>query len=166
MVALALEIKVEHEKSEGDAAKYLAGFMPTDDLLDVVDATLYQGGPWPETPEFDYTGDVWRRNRAILLKELDLLLSAASSFVQVNETQDGLIRRVDATATDAFVSATTAAAQQPSAGSAASQIRDAWKELYQVNRPPRLPTAMPSRLWSQPRTQSSNQITPRRRWER
>ena len=32
LVALALEIKIEHEKSEGDPAKYLAGFTPTEDL--------------------------------------------------------------------------------------------------------------------------------------
>jgi hypothetical protein len=133
---LALEIKIEHEKSEGDPAKYLAGFTPTEDLLDVVDATLHQGGPWPEMREYDYTGEGWRRNKAILLKELELTLLAASSFVQVNDTQDGLIRRVDVTATDAFASALMAAAQQPNAGSAASQIRESWKELYQVSPDP------------------------------
>jgi hypothetical protein len=136
LVAVSLVIAVEHEKAEGDAAKYLAGIRPTNELLDIADAILQQGGPWPAHSEWDYTGEARRRDKAILVKELELMLYTGSSFVRVNDTQDGLTRRVDATATDAFTAAALAAADRSDAGSAASQLREAWKKLYQLSPDP------------------------------
>jgi hypothetical protein len=133
LVAVSLEIPVEHEKAEGDPAKYLAGIRPTEELLDIADAILQQGGPWPWVSEFDYTGNAQSREKALQIKDLELILSTGSSFLRLNDTQDGLTRRIDVTATDAFTTAAEAAAASSNAGSAASQIREAWKKLYQRN---------------------------------
>lgn len=132
LVALALEITVDYEKAEGKAANYLAWHLESGDLLDVVDAILYQGGPWPPKDPFDYSGNGPRRERAELIKTLESILTTGSSFVRLNDARDGLIRRVDATVTAAFTSAVMAASDQRDSGSAADQIRDAWKELYGV----------------------------------
>jgi hypothetical protein len=47
-----------------------------------------------------------------------------------------LVRRVDATATEAATAAATAAAAMPAAGSAAEQIRSAWAELHGLHPDP------------------------------
>jgi hypothetical protein len=136
LVALTLEITVEYERSSGGAANYLASRPSADDLLDVIDAILRLGGPWPLGDRYDYSGEDVRTQKALLVKDLELILHTGSSFLRMNNKQDGLERRVDATVTAAFGSAVSAAAVQRDAGSAADQIRDAWKELYGVQPAP------------------------------
>jgi hypothetical protein len=131
LVAVVLKLRIDYRRAEGDAAKYLAS-ISKDDLLDVVDAILQQGGPWPKGHDLDFADEQWRRDRAILGDELDVVLDTGSSFLRVNDERDGLTRRVDATVTAAFTSAVAAADGQAGVGSAADQIRDAWRELYGV----------------------------------
>lgn len=140
LVAVALGITIDHERAEGDGPRFLAFEPQPEDLLDVVDAILPNRGPWPEERPWD-TPDRsgWRRDRAALLRDLDLMLAAGFSAYRINDDGDGLERRVDATTTAAFNSATDAAAGQPTTGFAADQIRDAWSELYGIT--PNAPAA-------------------------
>jgi hypothetical protein len=136
MVALALEVTMDLGRADGNPARYLAGYTPTDDLLDVADAILQQGGPWPPTDELDFSGEKRRRDAVSLIVNLEQVLYAGSSFVRLNDTHDGLTRRVDATVTAAFDSTVLAVAGKSNVGSAANQIRNAWKELYGVKPDP------------------------------
>lgn len=139
LVAVALEIKIDYERANGRAAYFLAFDPQPDELLDIVDAILAHGGPWPELGVDDRTGEKMRSDRAVLLRDLDLMLQAGSSAYRMDDDGGNLTRRVDATTTAAFNSAVSAAADQQSSGSAADQIRDAWIELYGVT--PNAPAA-------------------------
>lgn len=140
LVAVTLEITIDYDRApEGSGAKFLALDPQPDELLDIVDAILAQGGPWPEVQGYDPVGQKYRLNRAILVKDLALMLSAGSSAYRVTDDDKGLTRRVDATSTAAFDAAVATAGTQPGFGSAADQIRDAWRELYGVT--PNAPAA-------------------------
>lgn len=136
LVALSLKVPIDYEQADGDPAKYLASLQDPDDLLNVVDAILQLRGPWPLVEGYDPSTERYRRGKAMMLKEIELILHSGSSFLRVNDEQDGLARRVDATVTAAFTSAVTAAANRADSGSAADQIRDAWGELYGVQPDP------------------------------
>lgn len=135
LVAVALEIRIDYQRADGSGARFLAFDPQPDDLLDVVDAILAHGGPWPEVSPLDYTGQKHPRDRIILLKDLESMLHTGSSAYRLADDGRGLVRRVHATATAAFHAAVLSA-DQPSAGSAADQIRDAWNELYGVTPDP------------------------------
>ena len=139
LVAVALEMRIDYELAGGSGTQFLAVHTQLDELLDIVDAILAQGGPWPERGAYDHTGERYGRDHAILVKDLELMLHTGSSAYRVAEDRRSLIRRVDVTTTAAFNSAVSAAAGQPSAGSAAEQIRGAWRELYGVT--PNAPAA-------------------------
>jgi hypothetical protein len=47
IVALRLEIRIDYEAARGDAALFVARATQQYELLDVVDAILGCGGPWP-----------------------------------------------------------------------------------------------------------------------
>lgn len=132
LVALTLEIPI---RTGGHEAEYLANYAK-DDLLDIADAILHLDGPWPPKDPYDYSGEDFRLQKAFLIKELELILQAGSSFLRLNDEQKGLTRRVDATVTAAFGSASAAAAEKPEAGSASQQLSDAWRELYGVQPDP------------------------------
>jgi hypothetical protein len=138
LIAITLEMTIDYQRAEaqGSGARFLALCSQSDDLLDIVDAILAQSGPWPSPDTLDYTGEKYRRDRVILLKDLELMLHTGSSAYRVADDQRGLMRRVDVTTTNAFESATSAAASQPNAGSATDQIREAWSELYGVTPDP------------------------------
>jgi hypothetical protein len=68
--------------------------------------------------------------------DLITMLREGSSAWRMNDRQTGLERRVDATSTDAAHAAASAAASEPSAGSAADQIAAAWAACYGLHPDP------------------------------
>jgi hypothetical protein len=136
LIALKLEIRIDYEMARGNAALFLARDSQRYELLGIVNAILGNGGPWPAPLRTDRSG---RNSNAAGLAQLreDLiqLLASGSSAWQVNSDSDGLVRRVDETATEAVEQSARAAAT-PAAGSATDQIRSAWAELYGLHPDP------------------------------
>jgi len=130
-VMLQLEIAVGRK----NPIEVLAYGLGEEHLLDVVDAILQCGGPWPELNPGDiqlgqntnYTG--LRQMRS----DLTGILEAGSSAWRVNDDRTGLTRRIDATAAAAAAAAADSAASTPAAGSAADHLRAAWRALYQLH---------------------------------
>jgi hypothetical protein len=133
-VALRLKHQVEYGKY-GDAATFLAKAPWSEEyLLDIVDAILSLGGPWP-------TEDGWRMHNEPpankrALAALAELLDIAQSVYCVNAARDGLARRADAAATAAFQQASLSAASAPSAGSSAEHLSNAWSTLHALRPDP------------------------------
>jgi hypothetical protein len=130
LVAVTLELTVDYQGANA-GANFLAT-RAKEELLDVVDAILANGGPWPPVLGYDYDNSEYHRNRSLLLTGLNRVLDRGSSAFCLNDSASGLIRRVDATTTAAFEAAAAAAAADPNLGSAADQIRDAWAKLYGI----------------------------------
>jgi hypothetical protein len=131
IVALTLEIRIDYESVRGDAALFLARDPQQYELLGIVNVILSRGGPWPAPARGDQPG----RNsnaggQAQLREDLIQMLAAGSSAWQVNSDGTGLVRRVDATSTEAFTKTVRAASAASAVGSAADQIQSAWAELY------------------------------------
>jgi hypothetical protein len=134
LVAISLKLTVGY--TGANAAAHFLEDRTAQELLDVVDAILANGGPWLATGSYDYDGSEFRRNRSLMINVLRRMLEQGSSAFRVNDSATGLIRRVDATATAAFGAATAAASADPNTGSAADQIRYAWAKLYGITPDP------------------------------
>lgn len=138
MIALRLEIPIDYERADGDAARFLAFDPQPDELLDVVDAILSCGGPWPAPS----TGDRVRSrntNHAGLIElknDLETLLREGSSAWRVNDSFSALTRRVDVTVTAAAQASEGTAMAVPAAGSAGGQLRAACDALYGLHPDP------------------------------
>ncbi len=132
-VAVLLRIQIDYAAAEGDGARFLAS-LPAPDLLDVVQAILHGGGPWPEIEP--WSGKPRPGSRSLLQRDLVLLLETGRSAYKVNDDFDGLERCVDETATAAVALAASAAEGSPQSGSAANQLRAAWRAIYQLNPEP------------------------------
>jgi hypothetical protein len=137
LVAVKLRMTIDYEQAEGDGARFLAFSPHGDELLDVVDAILSGGGPWPRPNPWGGTtpGEI-RRAKAQLLRDLGLMLDEGASAYRINDNQTGLIRRVAATATAAAADAERTAGALPTAGSAASQLATAWEAAYRLHPDP------------------------------
>ena len=112
------------------AAMYLATLRDPADVLDVIDAILATGGPWPRKWPGDGSGAMWRHDRAMMVRELAVILEQGSSAYRINDDINGLVRRVDATVTAAATASITAAEATSRLGSASDQLRSAWAKLY------------------------------------
>ena len=130
-VALRLEIATGRERP----ADVLAYGLGEEHLLDVVDAILASGGPWPELNP----GDIERGSNSNLVglghlrNDLRGILEAGSSAWRVNDDFTGLTRRVDRAAAAAAEATTAAADNAPGSGSAADHLRSAWTALYELH---------------------------------
>jgi hypothetical protein len=130
-VALRLQIAT----GRGNPIDLLAQGIDEEYLLDVVDAILGYGGPWPELNPGDmqlgrnsnYTG------LKLLRRDLIGILEAGSSAWRVNDDFTGLTRRVDRTVAAAAEAATGTADNAADAGSAADHLRAGWTALYQLH---------------------------------
>jgi hypothetical protein len=130
-VALRLEIPV----MLGDnPISVLALDLNANTLLDVVDAILACGGPWPPLNPGDLERGTNTNYPGLrqLRDNLTAMLEEGSSAWRVNDDRTGLTRRVDPTVADAANSAADSAANTPAAGSAADHLRTAWGGLYQL----------------------------------
>lgn len=136
LVALRLAIQIDYHRA-GNGAAFLALDPQQDELLDVADAILACGGPWPPPREWDQPGQ--NSNHVLLTqlrKALPLILDAGASAWRVRDDGTGLTRRVDGTAAAAADATVAAAAGKPGTGSASSQIQAAWGKLYQLHPEP------------------------------
>jgi hypothetical protein len=131
-VALRLEIQIRPDWTpRGDYAWYLANALPALQLLDVIDAILGVGGPWPALDPLDPPfGDIEGERAAHMRWELEVMLAEGRSAYRVNDTGDGLTTRVAQASTKAFQSVVASASQASKAGSAADLLRTAWDALY------------------------------------
>jgi hypothetical protein len=125
-VALRLEIRIDYEVAQNSGALFLARSTQACELLDVIDAILALGGPWPKNPKI--VPDM-REGLMTLLRE-------GSSVWRVNDDFTGLIRRVDATVAAAAAETESAASARHTAGSAASQLAAAWDAAYRLHPDP------------------------------
>lgn len=132
-VALRLEIQIRPDWTpRGDYAWWLANAVDPGRLLDVIDAILGAGGPWPVpdplSPPFgDDPGPYSMR------LELEVMLAGGRSAYRVSDTGDGLTARVSHASTKAFRSAMTSSSQAPNVGSAAELLKIAWDALYALH---------------------------------
>ena len=111
--------------------RYLANALPALQLLDVIDAILGVGGPWPALDPLDPPfGDIEGERAAHMRWELEVMLAEGRSAYRVNDTGDGLTIRV---AQAAFQSVVASAGQAAKSGSAADLLRTAWDALYALH---------------------------------
>jgi len=96
-VTLRLRITIDCQSTGRDGAGYLAS-LQANELLDVVQAILHAGGPFPGRDP--YTGKLrYGGGRAQLQLDIGYLLDIGGSAYQVNDDVTGLERRVDETTT-------------------------------------------------------------------
>lgn len=133
----AMKVMMRLQWSNGpEDYRYLPGFLSAefrsdDELLDVVDAILALGGPWPRVEQFyGPPAQTFENAKAAAIEGLKEMLSVANSVYTVNDSGTGLVRRTDPTAAQAFASATTSAAANTVAGSAADHLRNAWDAVH------------------------------------
>lgn len=109
-----------------------ADFRSDEELLDVVDAILALGGPWPSNQAIfgQPAEQAAAAAKAKAIEGLEEMLAVANSVYAVNDSGTGLVRRTDPTAAQAFASATSSAAANPVAGSAADHLRNAWDAVH------------------------------------
>jgi hypothetical protein len=131
-IAVLLRLQIDYTTGQ-DAATFLAT-MAAPDLLDVVQAILYSGGPWPVREP--WTGTPKHGARSGLQREIEQIFDTGGSAYRVNDQFDGLERRVDETATAAAALAASAAEANPRSGSAGDQLRAAWKAIYKPDPEP------------------------------
>ncbi len=114
--------------------RYLANALPALQLLDVIDAILGVGGPWPALDPLDPPfGDIEGERAAHMRWELEVMLAEGRSAYRVNDTGDGLTTRVAQASTKAFQSVVASAGQAAKSGSAADLLRTAWDALYALH---------------------------------
>jgi len=133
-VALRLEIQIRPEWSSRGDEWWLAYALNGGQLLDMIDAILGAGGPWPEPDPLE--PPFWNDERergAGMRGELDVMLADGRSAYRLNDTGDGLTTRVAQASTNAFQSAVASASQAPKVGSAADLLRTAWDALYALH---------------------------------
>ena len=107
------------------------------ELLAIVNAVLANGGPWPRPLPTDRRGTNGNAaGKAQLREDLITMLAAGSSVWQVSSDGTGLTRRVNETSGDAIDQAVSAADANPKSGSAAKQIRTAWRAIYKLDPEP------------------------------
>lgn len=107
------------------------------ELLAIVNAVLANGGPWPRPLPTDRRGTNGNAaGKAQLREDLITMLAAGSSVWQVSSDGTGLTRRVNETSGDAIDQAVSAADANPKSGSAAKQIRTAWRAIYKLDSEP------------------------------
>ena len=137
LVAVRLEIPIDYERAGGDARIFLAHDPQPDELLDIVDAILHEGGPWPEPNPWDLPGR--NTNHAGLRQlrdDLVLILGRGRSAYRVNDSADGLAERVPDATVAAYQSAAVAAGQAPNTGSAADLLKIAWDTVFALHPDP------------------------------
>ena len=137
LVAVKLRMTIDYARADGDGARFLAFSPAGEELLDVVDAILNAGGPWPDpNPWGGSSRDLDLRAKRQLLDDLALMLDEGASIYRVNDDNTGLIRRVDATVAVAAAEAKHTASALPTAGSAADQLAAAWDAAYRLRPDP------------------------------
>ena len=137
LVALKLEIRIDYDRAGGNAALFLTKDPQPYELLAIVNAILANGGPWPGPLATDRRGtNSNAAGKAQLREDLIILLAAGSSVWQVSNDGSGLTRRVDETSAGAADRAASAAEDNPKSGSAAKQIRGAWRAIYELEPAP------------------------------
>ncbi len=137
LVALKLEIRIDYGRAGGNAALFLARDPQPYELLAIVNAVLANGGPWPRPLPTDRRGtNSNSAGKAQLREDLITMLAAGSSVWQVSSDGTGLTRRVNETSGDAIDQAVSAAEANPKSGSAAKQIRTAWRAIYKLEPEP------------------------------
>jgi hypothetical protein len=143
------EASEDDGSGEESAVRFLAYSTSAELLPDVVDAVLYllpvplkvavdTSGRKPSTlatfaASRAQTAGIWAASRRVVLAGL---LDDALSVLRVQSGGLGLERRADAMAEAAFVEAVRSAQAAPGAGSAASQLRDAWGCVYALGPDP------------------------------
>jgi len=137
LVALKLEIRIDYDRASGNAAIFLARDPQPYELLAIVNAVLANGGPWPQPLPRDRPGtNSNAAGKAQLREDLITMLAAGSSVWQVSSDGTGLIRRIDETSVNAIDQAVSVAEANPKSGSAAKQIRTAWRAIYKLDPEP------------------------------
>jgi hypothetical protein len=137
LVALKLEIRIDYDRASGNAAIFLARDPQPYQLLAIVNAVLANGGPWPQPLPRDRPGtNSNAAGKAQLREDLITMLAAGSSVWQVSSDGTGLIRRIDETSVNAIDQAVSVAEANPKSGSAAKQIRTAWRAIYKLDPEP------------------------------
>jgi hypothetical protein len=119
-VHVALRVRFPTKYEEPLIAALATRTRPDIELLTVIDAILALGGPWPKPA---HLADQMKQQLATLLNE-----GRSVYFL----TADGrsLLRRTSAVSADAYERTKMAAAANPTAGSAADHIGNAWRALY------------------------------------
>jgi hypothetical protein len=134
LVAVRLEISIDYERVGGDARNFLALDPQPDELLDVEDAILHEGGPWAEPNPWDRQGaNTNHRGLHQLRSDLPLILDKGRSLYRVNDNGDGLTERVPAASAAAFRAAMSAAGQAANTGSAAELLKIAWDTVFALH---------------------------------
>jgi hypothetical protein len=134
LVALQLEMRIDYDRAGGNAAFFLAQDPQPYDLLAIVNAVLANGGPWPRQLPTDRRGTNSNvAGKAQLREDLIMILAVGSSVWQVSSDGTGLTRRVNETSGDAIDQAVSAADANSKSGSAAGQIRTAWRAIYKLD---------------------------------
>jgi hypothetical protein len=137
LVALQLEMRIDYDRAGGNAAFFLAQDPQPYDLLAIVNAVLANGGPWPRQLPTDRRGTNSNvAGKAQLREDLIMILAVGSSVWQVSSDGTGLTRRVNETSGDAIDQAVSAADANSKSGSAAGQIRTAWRAIYKLDPEP------------------------------
>jgi hypothetical protein len=137
LVALKLEIRIDYDRASGNAAIFLARDPQPYQLLAIVNAVLANGGPWPQPLPRDRPGtNSNAAGKAQLREDLITMLAAGSSVWQVSSDGTGLTRRIDETSGNAIDQAVSVAEANPKSGSAAKQIRTAWRAIYKLDPEP------------------------------
>jgi hypothetical protein len=131
-VALRLQMAIPLQDRSG-GAETLANVPAGIKLLTVIDTIIDMGGPAPQLHSFDTGRQLQRREAAQLLATLARFLEEGASVYYVDIPGKRLARRADATAATAFQEATTAAANKPDAGSAATQLKSAWDTIHALH---------------------------------
>jgi hypothetical protein len=103
-------------------------------LLDVIDAILGAGGPWPEPDPLEppWWNDERERGAGIR-QELDVILAEGRSAYRINDAREGLTTQVAQASAKAFHSVVASASQARKVGSAADLLRTAWDALYALH---------------------------------
>jgi hypothetical protein len=137
LVALKLEIRIDYDRAGGNAALFLARDPQPYELLAIVNAVLANGGPWPRPLPADQRGtNSNAAGKAQLREDLITMLAAGSSVWELSSDGTGLTRRVNETSGSAIGQAVRVAKANPTSGSAAKQIRTAWRAIYKLDPEP------------------------------
>lgn len=143
-VALRLAIALEPREGVREPAIILASQPDKEIILDIVDAILQLGGPWPQWSEAELLlgrADSYQQapRRKRWLAQLQHVLELGESAYRVSERDDRLITIDDPTATAALATAVAAASGKSDAGSAAAHLQAAWDAMHRLHPDP--PTA-------------------------
>jgi hypothetical protein len=136
-VALRLDVTLNPEYGDDGPTALSRGPWTEEQLLDIVDAILSMGGPWPRGPSSMYSsGHPNQTGKQRMRQLLDQAFEFANSTYCTNTDGDGLASRSDPTVAEAFGNAVASASAALNAGSASDHLRTAWREAHALHPDP------------------------------